>query len=194
MTMTTNLTIGFDVDEVCVNLLGEWLRRYNEAYNDTQTPEDVRGWDMVPNVKAECGAKIYEFLKEPEFYRNVLPMPYARQVVDAVRQMGHRVVFVTSCMRGTMDDKVNCLERCGFLPKTGRIHTDFIAASDKALVTGLDMLFDDNTETVDRYPGLAFLVDVPHNRETPCRRQRVELREIPRIVSLYSESPYKEAA
>lgn len=188
------LIVGVDVDEVCANLLGEWLRRYNRVYDDCKTPEDIRGWGMPENVKPECGARIYDILREPDLYDHILPIDGARGAVLKMREVGHRVVFVTSCTTGTTDAKVRWLERWGFLPSGPKVHKDFVACSDKALVN-VDVLFDDNVETIERFPRAAYLVMVPHNQDVPCSKPRVHsLRGAPFVVEALARSPYRDAA
>ena len=165
------LIVAVDVDEVCADLLGEWLRRYNERYNDTLIPEQIRGWSLVPQVKPECGNKLYDILREPGLYHCVKPVPLALAGVMMLREAGHRVVFVSSCVVGTVDDKVQWLIRHGFL-LPGHAQPDFIACTDKSLINA-DVLIDDRVDNVESFPRSALLMSVPHNYGMKCSRQRV---------------------
>jgi 5'(3')-deoxyribonucleotidase len=180
---TERLIVGVDVDEVCAHLIPEWMRRYNLAYGDTVCPEDVKYWHMPDNVKPECGDAIYDFMREPDLYDNIVPIMGARAAVKEIRRMGHRVVFVTSCITGTADAKIRWLERWGFLQQNVRTHKDFIAASDKALVN-VDVLFDDNADTVANFPRHAVIVTQPHNRDArlPGRLRISALSEAPEVI------------
>ena len=62
----TKLTVAVDVDDVCADLLTEWLYRYNLEYEDNLTVADVDRWDLSEQVKPECGKKIYNYLRDPE--------------------------------------------------------------------------------------------------------------------------------
>lgn len=165
------MIVGVDVDEVCADLLSEWVRRYNLRYHDTLRPEFIEEWDMSKVVKPECGKDIYRILSEPDLYDNILPIPPAKAAVDDIRGLGHRVVFVTSCARGQADQKREWLIRWGFLPDRN-FEPDFIAASDKALI-GVDCLIDDNISTVEKFPGDALLVTRSYNRGIPTNRRRI---------------------
>jgi 5'-nucleotidase len=165
------MIVAVDVDEVCANMIAEWLRRYNRAYDDNLRPDDIRGWAMAPQVKPECGNRIYEFLNQPGFYDCVEPIDGALEAVNTMRAEGHRVLFVSSCVVGTVDSKVRWLQAHDFLP-AGNSVKDFIAATDKSLI-GADVLFDDHILNVEAFPGFAFLVTVPHNSEELCVRPRV---------------------
>lgn len=162
------LTIAVDVDETVADLLGPWLRRYNREYNDTLLPENIRGWGLKDQVK--CGEKLYDLL-DATLYDEVLPLPGARGGIYELAAAGHRILYVTSCTRGTADAKLAWLVRWGFLPAQ-QFQPSFIAASDKSLIRA-DVLFDDHIKNVEAFPGMAFLVDQPHNREESCRRPRV---------------------
>jgi 5'-nucleotidase len=166
------LLIAVDVDEVCADLMSEWLKRYNKSWNDSLKPEDITAWDIEQFVKPECGKKIYGILSQPGFYESVKPFPWALGAVKALRTMG-RVIFVTSCARKTMDDKFDWLVRNGFLSEKRESLNDFVACRDKWLI-GADYLLDDAVHNVEEFRGTAFLVGHHHNRNTPCSRERIE--------------------
>ena len=151
-----------DVDAVVADLLTAWLWWYNRLYNDTLTTADITGWDMHPFVKPECGKKIYEILRFPKLYDGVMPIHGARYSIKALRREGYRVVFVTSCVAGTTDAKIEWLMQHKFLPRV-RTPEDFIAAKDKSLVKGA-ILIDDAIHNVAAYPGHTILFDQPYNR------------------------------
>lgn len=166
----SHLTIAVDVDEVCADLLGEWLRRYNLKYHDYLYPENLDGWAMEPQVKPECGEKIFELIT-PEIYEQVLPIPGALFGINQLRTLG-RVVFVTS---GNGDAKLKWLQEWKFL-KPGRVNghdPDFVSAKDKSLIKA-DYLLDDNVDNVEMFPGQGILIWHWHNRNVTCSKPRVQ--------------------
>src|SRR5690606_11848371 len=126
-----------DVDDVCADLISEWVRRYNEAWGDNLTPANIIYWNLANCVKPECGQQVYDILRQPDLYDNVRPIPGAKWGVEQLRRIG-RVVFVTAVVPGTLDAKLEWLYRNGFITRD----SDFIAAKDKSLVDG-DVLIDD---------------------------------------------------
>lgn len=170
------MIIGIDVDEVCADMLPEWVRRYNRAYDDTLKVEDITAWDMTQFVKPECGKDIYRLLQAEGFYHGVKPIPRALESVKVLRQMGHRVVFVSSCVRLTLDMKLEWLVRHEFLPRQAS-QPDFIACADKTLAA-VDLLIDDHVKNVEDFPGYAVLVTQPHNARNTT--------EVPRIPGLWA--------
>lgn len=164
------LIIAVDVDEVVADLLSEWLRIYNILWDDTLRPDKIRGWSLVEQVKPECGKRIYEILHNRTLYDHVKPIPGALEAIRWMRQRGHRVVFVSSCVAGSVDRKVAWLQKHKFLPP-GNSVKDFIAATDKSLI-GADVLIDDHILNVEAFPRYGILLHVPHNSESYCSKPR----------------------
>jgi 5'-nucleotidase len=152
-----------DMDEVVADLLGEWVHRYNQMYNDTLAREDITGWDMADFVKPECGKDIYKILRHDGLYDSVHPIPNAHWGIKALRSLGYRVVFVTTCVDETMDAKLRWLVQWRFLPRQ-YTQADFIAAKDKALIRG-ELLIDDGPHNIRDFPGQTILVHAPHNQD-----------------------------
>lgn len=152
--MSYQRTILCDVDEVCAALLPEWVRRYNIRWGDDLDCSSVTAWDVCRFVDEECGERVYDILNDPDLYYSVAPVPGALEGVITLRELGYRVVFVSACPPGTMDDKEDWLVRHGFLID----ENDYVPARDKGLIRG-DLLIDDgphNSPTI--------LFDQPHNR------------------------------
>lgn len=167
------LTLALDVDEVVLDMLAEWVRRYNEQYGDNLKVEEVNQWDMT-KVCPKAGKAIYEILQEPDFYEEVKAIPGALDDVEYARSLGMRVIYVSSCVVGSMDTKVRRLIELGFLPQ-GKTQRDFFAATDKTLVNA-DVLIDDNVDNVEAWLASgrkAFLRRQPHNRARKCSAPRV---------------------
>lgn len=172
------LTILVDVDDVCLDMVPEWLRRYNNDYGDTLTADALLTWDVSSSTKA--GKAFYRYLHMGDFYDYVHPRDGARPAIDTLRQMGHHVYFVSSCVSfDAAQQKLNCLCRWGFL--TDR--NDFIATSLKHLVRG-DVLIDDNAANIMDYPGVGLLIDRPWNRHTNVGTARLSgMGDVPEWIT-----------
>lgn len=159
------LLIACDVDGVVADLSAEWYRRYNLRYNDDLTPARVTDWDTSKFVKPECGKRIFEILNEPDLYAAVPEIQGAREGVAALRAAGHRVVFVSSCVVGAMDQKYRWLLEHGFVEGAmqGGQSKDVIFAHSKDMIRA-DLLIDDGPHNVEAWPGTAILVDGLYNR------------------------------
>lgn len=182
----TPKVIALDVDEVCADLLGEWIRLYNVEYDDTLLPEEVTDWDLRKVVKKECAEKMYELLRRPCLYEHVLPIRGARAAVDTLREQGHRVLFVTACVTDTIDRKLDWLLRWKFLTKQN-YRTDFIAAGDKSLIMA-NYLVDDRPKNVKDFRwGRGVLVTQPYNTDFEWPHRIQALADFPQYLATLEE-------
>lgn len=165
------MILGVDVDDTIADFTTEWVRRYNIEYNDNVTNDDIKGWHVEEYMKKATRNQLFNLLRTPNFYSCVSPLRGARDGVYRLLADGHRVVYVTSCTEGTMDQKRDWLVHWGFLTHENRFR-DFIAAYDKALVN-VDVLFDDRFTTVRDFPNKAVLVTSPANASETTRRWRI---------------------
>ena len=167
------MVILCDVDGVVAALHTAWYRLYNEKYDDTLTVDKVKQWDLAKVVKPECGMDgMMALLATPGMYQQVEPIEGAMAGVQALKDMGHRVVFATSCYHNTFDQKREWLiwhgfiERCDFDPRGQP--ADLIAANDKSMCDG-GLLIEDRADTVkawvDAGKSKAILFEQPWNRE-----------------------------
>ena len=156
------MKILIDVDGVVADLDREWLRRYNQDYNDHLTKKEWTKWGIHDLVKPECGTKIYEYLWMDDLYNNVLPIEGSLFSVRHLRSMGHRCIFVTS---GIQPAKIRWLFNQGFLTsKVWQSDPDVAIVNDKSLIHG-DLLIDDRPKNIDDFGGNAILFDQPWNQE-----------------------------
>lgn len=149
-----------DVDDVCALLSPVWLGLYNKDYNDNLTDDDLTDWYIDKFVKPECGLKIYHYLKEPSMYDKVEPREGALAGVEALRQIGFRVLFATSCPVEVAGRKFYWLREHGFVKK----ERDYIEIRDKSLLLGRYMI-DDNYENVNGFAGYGYLLTRPWNKK-----------------------------
>lgn len=159
------MILAIDVDGVTADLHTTWLRHYNRDYGDILGYEDIGKWRMQEIVKPECGEKIYDYIRDPAVYDDVKPVKGALEGITAVRNMGHRTVFASSCLMGTADAKWMWLNKHGFL-KSNLAHgtdPDWLAVNDKTLVRA-DILLDDKFENVASFPGIGILYTQPWNK------------------------------
>ena len=135
-----------DLDSIIVNLQEAWLGAYNRDYNDNVQTADILEWDTHKFVKPECGEKLYEYLNQPGFFRNLKPLDGA---VDALRELhkDFKITIVTAAPVGTADEKVAWVgEWLPFLDNK----KDVIVCFNKYLVRG-DILIDDSPRNILDY-------------------------------------------
>lgn len=154
-----------DVDGVVADMLPAWLACYNRDYGDLLRPDDVVAWDVSKFVKPECGKRIFAYLDLPTLYDDVMPVDGAKAGIQVLRDLGHRVVFVSACTGDEMcRAKVRWLNEHGFtegMKNTVLTGTDH--PSLKAIMRA-DLLIEDYEKNLHEYGGNGLLLDAPYNR------------------------------
>src|SRR5690606_1486290 len=121
------IRIGVDLDTTLHDLEVVWLDRYNKDYGDCLTVEDMTDWDATLYVKPECGARVYDYLDEPGFFRHLGIKPGAREGMAFLWE-DFEVFIVSAAHPHTVADKWGWIrDHLPFLP-----YEHFIAASRDA--------------------------------------------------------------
>ena len=190
------MIIACDVDGVVAPLIQEVLRRYNRDWQDTLTINDIMNWDFYNLVKPECGKKVYDYFRDPDMYECLVPMDGAVLGIQRLRDMGHTIIFATSCYYGMVDQKATWMERYGFClpPKSGGMLPDdlIIATAKHHLVA--DLLIDDAPHTIETWLKTgrrAIMMEYPYNKTlditsayTPWLRRAHDWGEIIHYVEI----------
>jgi 5'(3')-deoxyribonucleotidase len=147
---------------VVVNFIEVWLEAYNEAWQDSLTPEDITDYAVEKFVRKECGNDIYELLGEPDFFLKPNPFFDGLAVVKEFVKMGHDVWFATKCpyFPEAFSDKAEWIDR--WFPEIGK--EKIVYTYHKGVLDG-DMLIDDYWENLRGFNGTCYLIDRPYNRE-----------------------------
>jgi 5'(3')-deoxyribonucleotidase len=175
------MIIGMDVDDVVADLISEWLNRYRNRTGDPLWPEHIRDWHIAGYAKKMPQDEFFNILHEPDLYGSVRPHGGALNMVNTLKDAGHRIVFITACVGSTSGAKRDWLLHHGFLHTRDK-YRNFIAAHDKSLISGVDILIDDRVENVELFPKKALLVRRPHNEDLACFRPRAFLAQIPDLI------------
>lgn len=154
------MIILVDVDSTVLDLMPEWLRRYNNDFSDHVTVDQITEWDMAKFVHPDCGTKIYSYLLMDDLYENVKPIDGAMETLSHLENQGHRIVFVSS---GVYSYPKFCrLEQLGF--NVGKYGSNYVVCHDKSLIRG-DLLIDDGEHNITAFHNFdSILFDQPWNR------------------------------
>ena len=139
------IVIGVDCDDVVINLVPNWIKMYNEDYDDNLDVNNITEWKIDSFVK--CGDEIYDYIHStPDFniYNHCEPIKGAWKGIKKLRKMGFRIIYVTASNR--MDSKYDWLEKHDFLDK----RENFVHAYDKTLIN-MDILIDDRWENIQEF-------------------------------------------
>lgn len=142
------LEILIDMDGILVDICHDWLRLYNIDYDDNISVADLKSYDTHESVKAECGLKIYDYIDQPNFFRNLRPIKGALESVRRLHEAGHGITILTAPSKSPTCawDKVEWIK--DHLPFLSR--KDVITAHKKHLVKG-DVFIDDKPANIRDY-------------------------------------------
>jgi 5'(3')-deoxyribonucleotidase len=157
MELIMNKIVGIDVDDVILELVPAWLKAYNQDFKDNLKLEHITDWNIKKFVKKSCGKKIYDYIKSPDIYNEIKPVKDSLWGINALREMGYRVVYITVNNYGNA--KYDLLLKYGYMV-SGK---DFVMAEDKSLIKS-EILLDDNYNNIINFCGEGFLMTKPWNK------------------------------
>ena len=153
------LRICVDMDEVMADTLAEYLRRYNQTFDEDVTPQDLAGkglWDIAPQDRQQ---QLRAFLDAEDFFEDLDLMPGSQ---DVLRQLSSRfeIFIATQAMAvpNSLGSKYRWLQRhFPFIPPT-----HYVFCGDKSILRA-DYLIDDLPKNLLRFEGQGLLYTAPHN-------------------------------
>lgn len=147
-----------DVDDTVLPLVEEVLRWYNLDTDEGILKSDIKDWNIGSFVKD--GNKLCGYFGNPNLYNNIKPVYMALWGITNLRKMGFRVVFATSCAKGSEGRKFKWLNDNKFNVK----EEDYVELKDKSLLNG-DLIIDDNYKNVMNFKGFGILVSQDWNEK-----------------------------
>lgn len=151
--------ICVDMDEVMADTLSEHLRRYNQEFDESVTPDDLAGkaiWDVTPLDRQQ---QLRAFLDAEDFFEDLPLMPGAQ---DVLKDLTHRfdIFIATQAMTvpNSLGPKYRWLQRhFPFIPPT-----NYVFCGNKCILRA-DYLIDDLPRNLQRFEGQGLLYSAPHN-------------------------------
>jgi 5'-nucleotidase len=151
--------ICVDMDEVMADTLSEHLRRYNEAFDEAITPEELHGkglWEYAPETRRQ---QLRQFLDAEDFFEDLPLMPGAQQILEQLSER-FEIFIATQAMTvpNSLGPKYRWLQRhFPFIPPT-----HYVFCGNKSILLA-DFLIDDLPRNLDRFQGKGLLYSAPHN-------------------------------
>lgn len=159
--------IGIDLDTTLNTLNEIWIDHYNKKYNDNLTNDDITDWNIANFVKPKCGNKIYDFLLQPHFFRNLDIQPNAKEVTKWLSQY-FNLYIVTAYDYRTCVDKVEWVKF--YLPHIKVENIIFV--NNKGLID-TDYLIDDRGWNIEVFKNNGIIFDQPYNRYLNDKYDRI---------------------
>lgn len=153
--------ICVDMDEVMADTLAEHLRRYNQAFDEAVTPEDLAGkglWQIAPQDRQQ---QLRDFLDAEDFFEDLPLMPDAQPVLRELA-LRFEIFIATQAMvvPNSLGPKYRWLQR--HFPFVPSAH--YVFCVNKSILRA-DYLIDDQPRNLERFEGQGLLYSAPHNLE-----------------------------
>ncbi|KAA6457326.1 5'-3'-deoxyribonucleotidase [Acidobacteria bacterium AB60] len=148
------------MDEVMADTLSEHLRRYNQEFDESLTPEDLTGkglWEMTPLDRQQ---QLRAFLDAEDFFEDLPLMPGAQEVLKGLSER-FEIFIATQAMSvpNSLGPKYRWLQRhFPFIPPT-----NYVFCGNKSILRA-DYLIDDLPRNLQRFEGHGVLYTAPHNK------------------------------
>jgi len=151
--------ICVDMDEVMADTLAEHLRRYNQAFDEDVTVEDLAGkglWEITPLDRQQ---QLRAFLDAEDFFEVLDVMPGAQEVLNDLSAR-FEIFIATQAMAvpNSLGPKYRWLQRhFPFIPPA-----HYVFCGNKSILRA-DFLIDDQPRNLLRFEGQGLLYSAPHN-------------------------------
>ena len=151
--------ICVDMDEVMADTLAEHLRRYNQAFDEDVTIEDLAGkglWEVTPVDRQQ---QLRAFLDAEDFFEVLDVIPGAQDVLkDLAARFEIFIATQAMAVPNSLGPKYRWLQRhFPFIPPT-----HYVFCGNKSILRA-DFLIDDQSRNLLRFEGQGLLYTAPHN-------------------------------
>ncbi len=155
------MTILVDLDDTIEQLLKALVARANERFGRNAAVDDVTDWSIVCAFPGIAKQQILDFMREPDFWDTVEPVPGAAEGLKRFMDEGHEVYIVTATEYEHVAEKMKgVLFRWFPFISWNQV----IITSRKQMIRG-DVLIDDGVHNLEGGTYKKILVTAPYNRD-----------------------------
>ena len=95
------MRLGIDLDGVVADFNAGWMRRYNDDFGATLTPDLVDGWDVIPSItRIDSMGDFWRWASggesRPSIFRILPPFEGAIASLHSMVDDGHDVIILTT--------------------------------------------------------------------------------------------------
>ncbi len=155
------MTILVDLDDTMEMLLKALVKRANEQFHRNASVDDVTDWSIVCAFPGIEKKQILDFMREPDFWETVEPVPGAAEALKHFMDEGHQVYIVTATEPEHVAGK---MERVLFRYFPFLSWDQVIVTTRKQMIRG-DVLIDDGVHNLEGGAYNKILVTAPYNRD-----------------------------
>jgi len=108
-------------------------------------------------------------------------------IINKLRQDGHRILFITSCTKYSAGRKLEWLQKWGYLEKSHHC-PDYIECGEKTLIN-VDVMIDDRFSTIENFAKLGklpILFIQPWNKDTIYSNPNVNIKRVESFNEIYT--------
>ena len=155
------MTILVDLDDTLEQLLAALVKRANEKFHRNAMVDDVTDWSIVCAFPGVSKREILDFMREPDFWDDVKPVPGAAEALKHFIEEGHSVYVVTATECEYVKAK---MEGVLFRYFPFLSWDQVIITSRKQMIRG-DVLIDDGIHNLEGGNYKKILFTAPYNRD-----------------------------
>jgi len=159
------MRIFFDLDDVIVSMVPEWLKIYNGKTGEKIEARDIHSWDIGKYVKSPDD--LFAIVEENKFFQNLCPLTGAPETLEWLLSWTDHEIFILTTLplspTGAHDKMAWIKQHLPFFP-LDRV----IMARQKGIVWG-DLLFDDRTKNLcdfEKKGWMSVKFEQPWNKNT----------------------------
>ena len=151
--------ICVDMDDVMADTLGEYLRRYNQAFDEEITPDDLAGKalrEITPPDRLELVRAIFH---AEDFFEDLAVIPGSQEVLESLASR-FEIFIATQAMAvpNSLGPKYRWLQRhFPFIPPT-----HYVFCGNKSILRA-EYLIDDLPKNLLHFEGQGILYSAPPN-------------------------------
>ncbi len=154
------MTILVDMDDTIERLLEALVSRANERFGRNASVDDVTDWSIVCAFPGIAKRQILDFMREPDFWDTVKPMPGAVEGLKHFMDEGHQVYIVTATESEHVAGK---MEKVLFRYFPFLSWDQVIITCRKQMIRG-DVLIDDGIHNLEGGEYKKILFTAPYNK------------------------------
>lgn len=140
VTIKNKKIIAVDCDDVCLDLITNWVKKFNEDHQKNFKKETITDWDIGQFLTKSEKENFFKYIEDDEVYLTSSPVEGALDTILWLKEK-YRVIYITAV------DPQNC--KFKWLLDHGFIEdeSDLVVAYDKNLIRS-SLLIDDKYENV----------------------------------------------